>query len=185
MKIAVLGFSGAGKSTLAARLGQALDLPVLHLDRVHWLPGWVEQEKGAELEQVGRFLDTHDRWVIDGNYLSLWGERRLEEADLILLLQFSRWTCLKRVIRRQRENRGRSRPSMTQGCPEKLDQEFLCWILRDGRNAARREEYRGILTRYPQKALRFTNPRALEHWKKEWMKQRTGDAAARRPREEP
>ena len=58
-------------------------------------------------------------------------------------------------------------------------------LQRDGRNAARREEYRGILTRYPQKALRFTNPRALEHWKKEWMKQRTGDAAARRPQEEP
>lgn len=185
MKIAVLGYSGAGKSTLAAQLGQQLDLPVLHLDRVHWLPGWVEQEKETELEQAGQFLDTHDCWVVDGNYLSLWGERRLEEADLILMLQFSRWICLKRVLKRQRQNRGCSRPSMTQGCLEKLDREFLCWILRDGRNAAHREEYRGILARYPQKALRFTSPKALKNWKKEWMRNRTGDIAARCPQEEP
>ena len=43
MKIAILGTSGSGKSTLAKRLGEAYGLPVLHMDTVHFLPGWVER----------------------------------------------------------------------------------------------------------------------------------------------
>ena len=43
MKIAILGTSGSGKSTLAKRLGERYGLPVLHMDTVHFLPGWVEQ----------------------------------------------------------------------------------------------------------------------------------------------
>ena len=103
--------------------------------------------------------------MIDGNYLSLWGERRLEEADWIVMLQFSRWTCLKRVVKRRLHHRGESRPSMTQGCPEKLDGEFLRWILFTGRNAMRREGYEKIARQYPEKVLRFTSPKALESWK--------------------
>lgn len=45
MRIAVIGYSGSGKSTLAARLGAAYGVPVLHLDSVHWLPGWVERPR--------------------------------------------------------------------------------------------------------------------------------------------
>ena len=43
MKIAILGTSGSGKSTLAQTLGAAYHAPVLHLDTVHFLPGWVER----------------------------------------------------------------------------------------------------------------------------------------------
>ena len=40
MRIAVIGYSGAGKSTLARALGARYGVPVLHMDRVHWAPGW-------------------------------------------------------------------------------------------------------------------------------------------------
>ena len=43
MKIAVIGYSGSGKSTLAKFLGEKYDIPVLHFDRIHWLPGWNER----------------------------------------------------------------------------------------------------------------------------------------------
>ena len=43
MKIAILGTSGSGKSTLAKRLGERYGLPVLYMDTVHFLPGWVER----------------------------------------------------------------------------------------------------------------------------------------------
>lgn len=43
MKIAILGTSGSGKSTLAKRLGERYGLPVLLMDTVHFLPGWVER----------------------------------------------------------------------------------------------------------------------------------------------
>jgi adenylate kinase family enzyme len=45
MKIAIIGHSGSGKSTLAAFLGEKYALPVLHVDTIHFLPGWVERER--------------------------------------------------------------------------------------------------------------------------------------------
>ena len=68
MKIAILGTSGSGKSTLAKQLGEQCGAPVLHLDAVHFLPGWVERAPEEEKTILSRFLDEHDSWVIDGNY---------------------------------------------------------------------------------------------------------------------
>lgn len=44
MRIAIIGYSGAGKSTLAKALGAQYDCPVLHLDALHFLPGWHERD---------------------------------------------------------------------------------------------------------------------------------------------
>ena len=62
MRIAVIGYSGSGKSTLAARLGAAYGVPVLHLDSVHWLPGWVERPREEEKALVRAFLDQNASW---------------------------------------------------------------------------------------------------------------------------
>ena len=55
MKIAILGTSGSGKSTLAQTLGATYHAPVLHLDTVHFLPGWVERPLDEENAIVRRF----------------------------------------------------------------------------------------------------------------------------------
>ena len=39
-RIAVIGAGGAGKPRLARTLGQALGLPVVHLDAHYYGPGW-------------------------------------------------------------------------------------------------------------------------------------------------
>lgn len=44
-RIAVIGSSGAGKSTLSRLLGDVTGLPVVHLDKEHWQPGWVEPDQ--------------------------------------------------------------------------------------------------------------------------------------------
>lgn len=60
MKIAILGYSGAGKSTLAARLGELYGLPVLHLDRVHFIPNWQERETSEKRRIVENFMRDND-----------------------------------------------------------------------------------------------------------------------------
>ena len=101
MKIAILGTSGSGKSTLAKRLGETYGLPVLHMDTVHFLPGWVERPFAEEETIIRRFLDENaGGWVIDGNYTKTCYARRLEEADKIIVLWFSPLVCLWRAVRR-------------------------------------------------------------------------------------
>ena len=119
MKIAILGLSGSGKSTLAKQLGSFYHAPVLHLDAVHFLPGWVERVPGEEEQLVTSFLDAHSSWVMDGNYTKTCYARRLEEADQIIVLAFNRFLCLWRVIQRWWANRGVVRDSSAPGCMER------------------------------------------------------------------
>ncbi|MGX8698840.1 MAG: Topology modulation protein [bacterium] len=151
MKIMILGYSGAGKSTLARRLGEKLSLPVLHLDTVYWAPGWTE--RGAEEQQsmVERFLDSHSGWIIEGTYRKLFFERRFAEADRVYLLLLNRWLCLSRVLRRWRRYRGRERPDRAAGCPEKIDAEFLLWVLWKGRGKKKEKWFLSLREKAPEK----------------------------------
>lgn len=153
MKIAVLGYSGAGKSTLARQMSRRLAIPCLHLDRVHWLPGWVERNREESRQMVQDFLDRNSSWVIDGSYPALCCEQRLEQADRIVILALPRLQCLWRAWRRSVQYRGRARADMTEGCPEKFDREFLRWLLWEGRSKARREVFRDISRRWPEKTV--------------------------------
>ena len=120
MKIAILGTSGSGKSTLAKRLGETYGLPVLHMDTVHFLPGWVERPFEEEETIVRRFLDENEGgWVIDGNYTKTCYARRLEEADQVIVLWFSPLVCLWRAVRRWQQNKGRVRESSAPGAKKK------------------------------------------------------------------
>lgn len=56
MRIAVIGYSGSGKSTLADALGKLYNIPVLHLDSVHFLPGWQEREDDEKRRIVAEFM---------------------------------------------------------------------------------------------------------------------------------
>ena len=48
MKILVLGFSGSGKSTLARNLSNHYNLPLLHIDSIHFLPNWIIRDKNDD-----------------------------------------------------------------------------------------------------------------------------------------
>ncbi len=168
MKIVIRGYSGSGKSTLARKLGEKYGVPVLHLDRVQWLPNWTERDAAEKRQIVKAFLDKNESWVIDGNYSGLYQQRRLEEADLILLLLFPRLSCLYRVCKRKCQYRGQARPDMGEGCEEKLDAAFLRWVLWEGRSRKIRQNYAKIQMQYPEKTIVIRNQRELDtftiHW---------------------
>lgn len=164
MKIAVMGYSGSGKSTLARKLGEMYGIEVLHLDTVHWLPGWQARPDAEKKEILSQFMDTHDSWVIDGNYQKQFYARRLEEADLIVLMLFNRFSCYFRARKRLRMYRGKSRPDMTEGCNEKVDAEFTKWILFDGRNAQKRRNYQEIKKRYAEKTVVLRKQRDTDRY---------------------
>lgn len=166
MKIQIIGYSGAGKSTLARELAGRYALPVMYLDTVHWLPGWKERLVEEERVILGRFLDenTEAGWVIDGNYTKNLLERRMEEADLILYLNYPRTVCMARILKRYAQNHGKTRFSITDGCDEKLDWEFIRWVLWDSRTDEVRNRRAGLQARYPQKFHEFKSPRALREY---------------------
>jgi adenylate kinase family enzyme len=123
-RVAVIGCSGAGKSTFSRRLGELLELPVIHLDRLSWRAGWVRTPDN-EFRAAQRALVARDRWVIDGNYGGTM-DIRLPAADTVVLLDFPRRRCLFRVARRTCLGWGRD--VQAPGCPERVDLEFLRWV---------------------------------------------------------
>lgn len=131
-RIMIFGFSGGGKSTIAAELGKRLGIIPLHLDSVHWLPGWIENSKENEREAVAEYI-RNDRWIIEGNYRGVLWRERIEKCDTLIFVDVNRFVCLKNVVMRYFKHRGSTRPDMGEGCNEKLDLEFIKWVLYDGR----------------------------------------------------
>lgn len=167
MKIAIIGYSGSGKSTLAKHLAAKHGTDVLYLDTVHWLPGWNTRPREERIQIVDEFLNTHDSWVIDGNYSKLSYDRRMDEADNIIFMSFNRFACLYRALKRHRNYKGRSRESMTEGCNEKMDLEFIKWILHGGRNKSNRERYKSTIEKHKNKVVIIKNQKQLERFYKE------------------
>jgi adenylate kinase family enzyme len=127
-RVLVIGSPGAGKSTLATEIARRKGLPLIHLDRHHWRPGWVEADRSEWEPQVAALI-AGERWVIDGNYGGTLGPR-LSRADTAIWLDFPVWLCVWRVVRRAIQYRGRTRPDMAEGCPERLNCEFLVYTAR-------------------------------------------------------
>ncbi len=123
-RVLIVGPGGAGKSWLAKRIAARTGLPLVHLDREFWHPGWVETAKPVWRARV-QALAAGERWVMDGNYggtLAL----RMERADTIIFLDVSRWTSLAGVLRRR--FLAGPRDDIAEGCPERLDLTFLRWL---------------------------------------------------------
>ena len=125
-RVLVLGSGGAGKSTLAQTLAARTGLPLAHLDRLYWQPGWVEPPKPAWRATLAQLI-AQPAWILDGNYGGTL-EDRLAACDTVLLIDVPTHVCLWRIVKRRWLNAGRARPDMAPGCPEKLDWPFVWWV---------------------------------------------------------
>ena len=154
-RILIIGCGGAGKSTLARQLGEKTGLPVVHLDRLFWHPGWVESTKEEIDEKIAQAMEQ-PRWIMDGNYNRTMS-KRLETCDTVIYLDFSTFACLMGVAKRVITTYGQVRPDMGEGCPERFDWEFLKWVWNYNRN--KRERNYDLLAQHPDKDIHILKNR--------------------------
>jgi adenylate kinase family enzyme len=101
MRVVVVGTSGAGKTTMAKAIAEALGLPCIELDRLHWEPNWEALTKTNPDEFVRRVSAaiSAEAWVSDGNYAVV-RELIWQRATHLVWLDYSRAVVMYRVIKR-------------------------------------------------------------------------------------
>lgn len=160
MKICIIGYSGAGKSTLADVLGEKLSLPVLHLDATFWYGDWQSRSREEQSVIVRKFMsDNKGGWVIDGNYAKICLER-FSECDAVYFLNYNRFVCFRQAVKRYKKYKGTVRPDCP--CLERLDAEFIYWLLYKGRTRKKREVITNLLSVSSGKKYIFKNRKQLE-----------------------
>ena len=127
-RILVIGSSGSGKSTFSLKLSAITGLPVVHIDQLYWGAGWVPVPREVYRQRMHQAVAS-ERWIMDGNSPNTL-DLRLPRADHVILFNRSRLACLARIARRVARTYGRVRPDMAEGCPEKIDGEFIKYVWR-------------------------------------------------------
>jgi adenylate kinase family enzyme len=112
MKINVTGNAGSGKSTLAQQISQALQFPLIEMDRILFAPNW--EQVLPELWQAQLTAQLQQKsWVLDGV-----SKLARQQADLIVFLDYPSRICAWRCAKRNWRYLWRSRPGLPENCPE-------------------------------------------------------------------
>jgi adenylate kinase family enzyme len=162
-RILIIGCGGAGKSTMARQLGDKLQIPVVHLDKLFWKPGWVESSR-EEIDAKIMAEMAKPQWIMDGNYNRTLAER-MRHCDTIIYLDFSRFACLMGALKRVITTYGTVRPDMGEGCPERFDWEFLQWVWNYNKNK-RESNYRLLNEATHAETIVLKNRRAVKKFLK-------------------
>ncbi|MGO4705228.1 topology modulation protein [Microvirga sp. 2MCAF38] len=125
-RILVIGSPGAGKTTLALRMAERLGLPLTHLDREYWRPGWIKPLSDEWEAQAAR-LAAEPSWIMDGEYLDEAG-LQVARATSIVMLDRPRALCLFRAIWRVVLNYRKERPDLGEGCPEYFNRDYVTFV---------------------------------------------------------
>lgn len=125
-RIAIIGNAGSGKSMLAQKLHTIFKLPIYHLDKYFWKPGWVHPDY-FEYAKVHSTICEQEEWIIDGMNLRLLEYRALH-ADMIIFLDIPRYKCFWRIFKRTWKYYGKETPSSAIGCAERFNWEFVKFL---------------------------------------------------------
>src|SRR5262245_550885 len=97
-RIWIVGPCGSGKSYTADLLAARAGVPAVHLDDIHWNPGWVESTDEEMRPRVDA-ATAGPGWVADGNYTRIARDLR-DRADLVVWLDLPFRTTFPRVVSR-------------------------------------------------------------------------------------
>lgn len=161
-RVMILGQPGSGKSTLARQLGARTGLPVVHIDHIHWMPGWVERPH-AEKSRLCAEVHARPQWIFEGGHSETWPER-LARADRVIWLDLPLGVRLWRVLKRTIKGYGRTRPDLPENCPEQFSLDFYRFIWRT-RHSARVNIQRLLDSAPTDKDVHvFTTAKELRLW---------------------
>ena len=159
-RISIIGGSGSGKSTLANILSKKLDIPAVHLDAINYKNNWVEIDK-TERDKIIEEKANEDKWIIDGNYNKTL-MKRLENADLIIWLDYSTFAQVKGVLKRYIQNHNKEKEELP-GCKERFNLKFYKYVLTY--NKKKRPDVVKMLEKIPKKkVITFKKQKDLNKW---------------------
>lgn len=116
-KIAVVGNAGAGKTTLSRKLSLHHNLPITHVDTIQFLTG-MKIRPYRETIEILRQIERQDSWLIDGYGPLDLIEKRFEQSDRVVFIDFPLWRLYWWSSKRHCTNIFSKRPEMPEGCNE-------------------------------------------------------------------
>ena len=162
-RILIIGGNGAGKTTLAVALGECLQLPIVHLDRLYWQDIWQTTPREAFLAAMEEELQK-PQWIMDGTFRRTL-PTRLAYADCVIHLDFSTFACLCGVVRRILRYRGKSRPDMGGECVEGFNRRSRAFLVSIWRmNRTNRREFYQLTEASGLPVIRLHNRRQVNQF---------------------
>ena len=114
MRTVIIGNSGSGKTWLARQLGSLLDVPVVHLDEIFWLPGGFDKKRDStEVSEVISREITLVKWIAEGVYGNLANDF-LPAAQTLIWLDLPWPVCKRRLEARGSESKSHMNRAQSQ-----------------------------------------------------------------------
>ena len=153
-RIVIIGNCGSGKSYLARALASGLELPIVHLDSIFWLPrGFNAKRSPEEVEQLLVDFRSNQSWIVEGVFGEL-AARFLDLSELLIWLDMPWEVCRSNLQERGSE-------SSKQNDPIQAEESFRALLVWSSEYWSRTNlrSYSGhlsLFTAYDRKKRRFS-----------------------------